>query len=69
VKAGKELGFYVRYRGIIPPNIGEVGIYYPGPLTAYMGKVPAGKTAQNWEGDGEQVRNLSSRPVCLQVLR
>lgn len=27
-------------------------IYHPGPLLAYMGKVPAGKTAANWDGSG-----------------
>src|ERR1700760_2459120 len=27
-------------------------IYHPGPLLAYMAKVPAGKTAANWDGSG-----------------
>jgi hypothetical protein len=27
-------------------------IYHPGPLMAYMAKVPAGKTAANWDGSG-----------------
>ncbi|PMD12062.1 lytic polysaccharide monooxygenase [Hyaloscypha hepaticicola] len=27
-------------------------IYHPGPLMAYMAKVPTGKTAANWDGSG-----------------
>lgn len=27
-------------------------IYHPGPLMAYMAKVPSGKTAANWDGSG-----------------
>jgi len=27
-------------------------IYHPGPLLAYMAKVPSGKTAANWDGSG-----------------
>jgi hypothetical protein len=27
-------------------------IYHPGPLMGYMAKVPAGKTAANWDGSG-----------------
>ncbi|KAH8684487.1 glycoside hydrolase, partial [Tricladium varicosporioides] len=45
VKPGTKLGFEVFSN---PPTI-----YHPGPLMAYMAKVPAGKTAQNWDGDGK----------------
>lgn len=48
VKPGTDLGFQVHSN---PPTI-----YHPGPLMAYMAKVPAGKTAENWDGDGKVVR-------------
>lgn len=41
VAAGANVGFSVS------PNI-----YHPGPLLAYMAKVPSGKTAANWDGSG-----------------
>jgi len=41
VKAGSTIGFTAN------PDI-----YHPGPLLAYMAKVPSGKTAQNWDGSG-----------------
>jgi hypothetical protein len=41
VAAGSQLGFTAN------PDI-----YHPGPLLAYMAKVPAGKTAANWDGSG-----------------
>ena len=41
VAAGSTLGFTVN------PDI-----YHPGPLMAYMAKVPSGKTAANWDGSG-----------------
>ncbi len=41
VAAGSTVGFTAD-----PP------IYHPGPLQAYMAKVPAGKTAANWDGAG-----------------
>jgi len=41
VAAGQPLGFTVT------PDI-----YHPGPLLAYMAKVPSGKTAANWDGSG-----------------
>jgi len=44
VNAGSDLGFQV--------HTGQGGIGHPGPMMAYMAKVPAGKTAQNWDGDG-----------------
>jgi len=39
--AGSSVGFTAS------PNI-----YHPGPLLFYMAKVPAGKTAANWDGSG-----------------
>ncbi|KAH6679158.1 fungal cellulose binding domain-containing protein [Halenospora varia] len=42
VAAGSQVGFTAA------PDI-----YHPGPLMAYMAKVPAGKTAANWDGSGE----------------
>lgn len=41
VSAGSKVGFTAS------PNI-----YHPGPLMAYMAKVPAGKTAADWDGSG-----------------
>lgn len=41
VAAGQNLGFTVN------PDI-----YHPGPLLAYMAKVPSGSTAGTWDGDG-----------------
>jgi len=41
VTAGSPLGFTVG------PDI-----YHPGPLLAYMAKVPSGSTAANWDGSG-----------------
>ncbi|CAG8978037.1 hypothetical protein HYALB_00000707 [Hymenoscyphus albidus] len=41
VAAGSKIGFTVA------PDI-----YHPGPLMAYMAKVPAGKTAADWDGSG-----------------
>lgn len=41
VAAGEKLGFS------IDPNI-----QHPGPGMAYLAKVPAGKTAANWDGSG-----------------
>lgn len=41
VTAGSALGF------LVAPDI-----YHPGPLMAYMAKVPAGKTAATWDGSG-----------------
>jgi hypothetical protein len=41
VAAGQPLGFTVN------PDI-----YHPGPLMAYMAKVPSGSTAGTWAGDG-----------------
>jgi hypothetical protein len=41
VAAGSDVGFTVA------PDI-----YHPGPLMAYMAKVPAGKTAATWDGSG-----------------
>jgi hypothetical protein len=40
VAAGQNLGFTV-----------DPDIYHPGPLQAYMAKVPSGSTAANWDGD------------------
>ncbi|KAF4631983.1 hypothetical protein G7Y89_g6143 [Cudoniella acicularis] len=58
VKAGADLGFQA--------HTGQGGIGHPGPLLAYMAKVPQGKTAQNWDGDGNVVRNhiLQSSRKC-----
>lgn len=42
VAAGNNLGFTVT------PDI-----YHPGPLMAYMAKVPSGSTAGNWDGAGD----------------
>jgi len=50
VKAGDTLGWYVNYKAY-PTTGNQDGIYHPGPLTIWMGKVPEGKTAMNWEGD------------------
>jgi hypothetical protein len=41
VAAGNTLGFTV-----------SPDIYHPGPLLAYMAKVPSGYTAANWDGSG-----------------
>lgn len=41
VSAGSQLGFTVN------PDI-----YHPGPLLVYLGKVPAGSTASNWDASG-----------------
>lgn len=41
VAAGSQLGFTVN------PDI-----YHPGPLLVYLGIVPKGKTAANWDGSG-----------------
>jgi hypothetical protein len=41
VAAGNTLGFTV-----------SPEIYHPGPLMAYMAKVPSGYTAANWDGSG-----------------
>lgn len=41
VAAGQNIGFTAN------PNI-----YHPGPLLAYLAKVPSGKTAANWDGSG-----------------
>jgi hypothetical protein len=41
VSAGQTLGFTVG------PDI-----YHPGPLLAYMAKVPSGETASSWDGSG-----------------
>jgi hypothetical protein len=35
-------------------------IFHPGPLMAYMAKVPEGKTAKNWDGSGQVVGNFGS---------
>lgn len=43
VKAGDTLGFTAN------SNIG-----HPGPIQFYMAKVPAGKTAENWDGSGNE---------------
>ncbi|KAF2192265.1 lytic polysaccharide monooxygenase [Zopfia rhizophila CBS 207.26] len=42
VKAGDTVGFTV-----------AASISHPGPLQFYMAKVPAGKTAANWDGSGQ----------------
>ncbi|KAG9234030.1 glycoside hydrolase [Amylocarpus encephaloides] len=42
IRAGEELSINVPYT-----------ISHPGPLMAYLARVPDGKTAVNWEGDGE----------------
>lgn len=44
VAAGDEMGFQ-----------SNEAIYHPGPLLVYLGRVPEGKTAQTWEGDGVAV--------------
>lgn len=44
VPAGSLLGF-----DVFPDT---TGIYHPGPLLAYMAKVPSGYTAANWDGSG-----------------
>lgn len=44
VPAGSVLGF-----DVFPST---TGVYHPGPLLAYMGKVPSGYTAANWDGSG-----------------
>ncbi|RDL37012.1 uncharacterized protein BP5553_04445 [Venustampulla echinocandica] len=41
VAAGSQAGFTA-----------SPDIYHPGPLMAYMAKVPSGKTAANWDGSG-----------------
>jgi hypothetical protein len=41
VAAGNTLGW------VVSPDI-----YHPGPLLAYMAKVPSGHTAANWDGSG-----------------
>lgn len=41
VAAGSQLGFTA-----------SPDIYHPGPLLAYMAKVPSGSTAANWDGSG-----------------
>jgi hypothetical protein len=41
VQAGSTAGFWM-----------DSGISHPGPLLFYMAKVPAGKTAANWDGSG-----------------
>jgi hypothetical protein len=56
VKAGDILGFYVNYKAYgdsTEPS--QRGLYHPGPLTAYMGRVPEGKTAMDWDGSGSNV--------------
>lgn len=45
VPAGSLLGF-----DVFPST---TGIYHPGPLLAYMAKVPSGYTAGNWDGSGD----------------
>ena len=44
VPAGALLGF-----DVFPAS---TGVYHPGPLMAYMAKVPSGYTAANWDGSG-----------------
>lgn len=44
VEAGSVLGF-----DVFPAS---TGVYHPGPLLAYMAKVPSGYTAANWDGSG-----------------
>ncbi|KAH8816063.1 glycoside hydrolase [Xylogone sp. PMI_703] len=41
VTAGSTIGFTV-----------DPDIYHPGPLLAYLAKVPSGSTAANWDGSG-----------------
>lgn len=41
ITAGSTVGFTA-----------DPDIYHPGPLLVYMAKVPAGKTAANWDGSG-----------------
>lgn len=45
VPAGSLLGF-----DVFPDT---TGVYHPGPLMAYMAKVPEGNTAANWDGSGD----------------
>lgn len=52
VQAGKTLGFQL-HAGI------DGYLNHPGPLLAYMAKVPIGKTAQNWDGDGKMASDIS----------
>ncbi|KAH6669218.1 glycosyl hydrolase family 61-domain-containing protein [Halenospora varia] len=47
VQAGKTLGFQL-HAGV------DGYLNHPGPLLAYMAKVPIGKTAQNWDAKGKQ---------------
>jgi hypothetical protein len=42
VAAGSEIGFTAS------PNI-----YHPGPVLAYLAKVPSGQTAATWDGSGD----------------
>jgi hypothetical protein len=58
IKAGEILGFYVNYKAYGDSEY-ERGLYHPGPLTAYMGRVPEGKTAMDWDGSGLNVSTPS----------
>jgi hypothetical protein len=49
VAAGQTLGFTV-----------DPDIYHPGPLLAYMAKVPSGYIAANWDGSGTVCRYWDS---------
>lgn len=42
VKAGSKIGFKIYY-----------SITHPGPMMAYMAKVPSGESAATWDGSGE----------------
>lgn len=55
VAAGSSLGFTVN------PDI-----YHPGPLLAYMAKVPSGYTAANWDGSGSVCRCWESASSPIQ---
>lgn len=54
VSAGDTVGFWVGWR-IKPGNSVQNPpvIYHDGPLTAWLGSVPHGQTAQTWKGDGK----------------
>ncbi|KAF2005646.1 lytic polysaccharide monooxygenase [Amniculicola lignicola CBS 123094] len=53
VQAGDELGFYVNQKNTEGRFVQSWTMYHPGPLSVYLGRVPEGKTAQNWEGEGK----------------
>ena len=57
VNAGDKVGFWVGWR--IPPQGSTENppvIYHLGPLTAWLGIVPHGQTAQTWDVSGKAVR-------------